>query len=35
WDGVNFNEKSVASGVYLFIISDGKMSLRKKLVLMR
>ncbi|MEC9376951.1 MAG: cellulase family glycosylhydrolase [Candidatus Neomarinimicrobiota bacterium] len=35
WDGVNFNEKSVASGVYLLIISDGKMSLHKKLVLMR
>ena len=35
WDGVNFNGKSVASGVYLLTISDGKMSLRKKLVLMR
>jgi hypothetical protein len=35
WDGVNFNGKSVTSGVYLLIISDGKMSLRKKLVLMR
>ncbi|MBT6516994.1 MAG: carbohydrate-binding protein, partial [Candidatus Marinimicrobia bacterium] len=35
WDGVNFNGKSVTSGVYLMIISDRKMSLRKKLVLLR
>jgi hypothetical protein len=35
WDGVNFNGKSVTSGVYLMIISDRKISLRKKLVLLR